>query len=86
MCYQTRLSCSSDGDCYSGMCKNGPGGTSIGCAGTCMAKLSEGGNCSNDALNIKVTFDSGDDNACKSGHYICGCCASYSGKHSNWRR
>ena len=86
MCYQTCLSCSTDGDCYSGMCKSGPGGTYISCAGTCMTKLSEGGNCSNGALNIKFNVESGDDNACLSGHCVCCGYASSAGKRANGRR
>ena len=86
MYYQTYLSCSTDGDCYFGMCKNGPGGTPIGCAGTCMANLSEGGNCRNGALNIKFNVESGDDDACLSGHCVCCRCASSASKRANGRR
>ena len=51
-----------------------------------MAKLPEGGNCSNGALNIKVNVESSDDDACLAGHCVCGRCASSAGKQPNGRR
>jgi hypothetical protein len=44
--------CSSNSACSGGYCKNGPSKTSVGCQGTCMAKLDAGGNCSKGVLNF----------------------------------
>jgi hypothetical protein len=70
--------CRSNSACSSGYCKNGPSKTSVGCQGTCMAKLDAGGDCGKDALNIVIDtndlFGAGDSNACKSGQCTCGRC------------
>ena len=77
---------------YKGFCKNSPDyKTSIGCSGTCIEKLSFGSDCSRRALNIHpfdltIALDSGDDNACESGHCVCGTCASSAEKVPNGRR
>lgn len=70
--------CSSNSACAGGYCKNGPSKTSVGCQGTCMAKLDAGGDCSKGVLNIVVNtndlFGAGDSNACTSGQCTCGRC------------
>ena len=57
---------------YDGYCMNDPyWWSSIGCLGTYIEKLSDGGDCSGDALNLNPLdgWDgaSGDDDACESG-------------------
>lgn len=77
--------CSANSDCASNYCKNGSSKTSLNCAGTCMAKLNPGGDCSKSALNIHDAdptklHTSGDDNACTSGKCMCGRCTDSSRK------
>jgi hypothetical protein len=85
--------CSSNSACASGYCKNGSEKTSMGCKGTCMVKLHNGGDCSKDALNIspndpKHKLVAGDPKACRSGECTCGRCtdSSISWKLGNNRR
>ena len=97
----TRIDCcSTDGDSdvnqfstYEGYYKNNPGfQTTIGCLGTCIEKLALGSDCSRSTVNIHaldstiLLTGSADDNACKSGKYICRSCASTTSKVANGQR
>ena len=69
-----------------GFCRNNEVGTtgiktSIACTRTFIEKANDGQSCSRDTLKIMdldptAGFESGDDNACKSGLCQCGTCAS----------
>jgi len=63
--------------------------TSIACTGTCIERINDYQSCSRDTLKIMdidptIGFDSGDDNACKSGNCSCGRCTDDNGQHSLW--